>query len=222
MVRALLANLKTQTRRIVKPQPPCNCAYTINESQNAALCFVEATASAGKWTAETVLAPPTPNSKDHRLPCPYGQPGDRLWCQENYRILLTNERHVHYEADGGGDWKPWMNPTEDELEKLSNRKTHVGRLTPGRFMYRSLSRLTLEITEVRVERLNDISEADAIAEGIERYFDEGVWYYGPLNKGHCDPRVAYRWLWESINGPGSWEQNPYVWALTFRRLEVQL
>jgi hypothetical protein len=81
------------------------------------------------------------------------------------------------------------------------------------------SRITLEITGVRVERLQDISEADAKAEGVEANNDDGITYYGPLNKGHADPRVAYQWLWESINGKGSWSENPFVWCIEFKRVD---
>jgi hypothetical protein len=84
-------------------------------------------------------------------------------------------------------------------------------------MPRWASRLTLEVVSVRMERLQDISEADAKAEGIESSDDDGVTYWGPLGKGHFDPRVAYRSLWESLHGPGSWAANPWVWVVGFRR-----
>jgi hypothetical protein len=101
-------------------------------------------------------------------------------------------------------------------------------------MPRWASRLTLEIVSVRVERLNDISEADAIAEGIEPQLwkptgEKGWMHYGEM-KGfnrlaamfHQDDAVkSYRSLWESINGPGSWKLNPWVWVLTFRRIPTK-
>ena len=85
-------------------------------------------------------------------------------------------------------------------------------------MPRWASRINLEVVNVRVERLQDISEEDAIAEGIEAHDDDGVIYYGPYGKGHADPVQAYETLWESINGPGSWDKNPWVWVVEFKRI----
>lgn len=101
-------------------------------------------------------------------------------------------------------------------------------------MPRWASRITLEVTGVRVERLQDISEADAIAEGVERGKDFPGWYRGPLpgDSPGLEPsgrnfkiptafhQLAYRALWESINGPGSWEANPWVWVVEFKRLKA--
>ena len=84
------------------------------------------------------------------------------------------------------------------------------------FMPRWASRITLEVTGVRVERLHDISEGDAIAEGLTR-IEPAAWV-GALGNFYIDPRLAYRDLWES-NGPGSWAANPWLWAIAFRRLE---
>jgi hypothetical protein len=87
-------------------------------------------------------------------------------------------------------------------------------------MPRWASRLTLEVVSVRVERLQAITEADARAEGLESSVDDGVTYWGPVGKGHFDPRVAYRSLWESLHGPGSWAANPWVWVVGFRRCDA--
>jgi len=102
-------------------------------------------------------------------------------------------------------------------------------------MPRWASRITLEITAVRVERLHDISEADAVAEGLACITKDGdrTRKYGipdadgmpgtddhgwPWNEWRSDPREAYRKLWESINGPGSWDLNPWVWVIEFKRV----
>jgi hypothetical protein len=105
-----------------------------------------------------------------------------------------------------------------------------GKLRPSIFMPREFSRITLEITSVRVERLQDISEADAVAEGVERNVgdapwtpDDG-WLKYPLD-AHLEDfpaftaKDSYRTLWESINGAGSWDANPYVWCVSFKRVE---
>ena len=85
-------------------------------------------------------------------------------------------------------------------------------------MFRRDSRITLEIVSVRVERLQDISDADAIAEGIERCTEDIEAVRASLvNKSmHCD---RYARLWDAINGPGSWDKNPYVWIIEFRRIK---
>jgi len=167
MVRAILDGRKTQTRRLVKPQPP----------SNADLCLCKAKACGG-------------NRKWH-LPCPYGQPGDRLWVRETIHVMQP--RHdgdtggVLYRADGHADW--------------------IGKWTPSILMPRWASRITLEIEEVRVERLNEISEEDAKAEGCDPDDDPNSSYY-----------AEFRDIWQSINSPGSWAENPFVWVVTFRVL----
>lgn len=172
MVRAILAGNKTQTRRLVKPQPQCFIGSGLP----------------GGWT------PAVADGEGMRaLKCPYGQPGDRLWVREAFCDDWKQSHGIVYRADGGLDadmfdagckWRPSI---------------HMPRLA---------SRITLEIVGVRVKRLQDISEDDTVAEGIP----EGE--VSPADAG----RFAYRLLWESINGPGSWDANPWVWAIEFKRL----
>mgnify|MGYP001809841647 CR=1 FL=1 len=150
---------------------------------------------------------------------PYGQRGDRLWVREAWRTTGDDGRcddmpprdlqphSVWYEADGDAHWR-----------------TLVGKLRPSMFMPRWASRITLEVTEVRVERLQVISEADAIAEGIEQFTDflpSGHWRRydkATFNSYVSSPVDSYASLWESINGPESWAANPWVWAVSFRRI----
>jgi hypothetical protein len=135
---------------------------------------------------------------------PYGQPGDRLWVRETWAVphrydhlgpsnIPVKGVPTHYAATedrGGLMWRPSIH------------------------MCRWASRLTLEVTGVCVERLQDISEADAIAEGLRRT-DVGAWLPGP-----CDhPEWAYHQLWDQINGAGSWDANPWVWVVEFKRAE---
>lgn len=116
--------------------------------------------------------------------CPYGQPGDRLWVREtHFDAKRLNEGRILYRADGDVSRFGW---------------------TPSIHMPRSASRITLEVTGVRVERLQDISEADAVAEGV-------VWEQGQTAIN------VFETLWESINGAGSWDANPWVWVVEFKR-----
>lgn len=178
-------------------------------------------------------------------PCPYGQPGDHLWVRETWRIGAWDEGisaiAIDYLADNywRDEWlfvpdiappqKPgaifkrqssfqkYMNQSLDDAEKSGLKFDASGayhwdhgdspcRTRPTIHMPRWASRITLEVVNVRVERLQDISEADAEAEG----------WTGPILGRY----TAYHWyweLWESINGKGSWDANPWVWVIEFRR-----
>jgi hypothetical protein len=127
------------------------------------------------------------------------QPGDRLWVRETWRPVHSGDPSMgaEYRADHPDDWR------DDTKWK------------PGIHMFRWASRLTLHVTDVRVQRLQDIDETDAVAEGIERYGR----FFGLPDSDWDDAapsaREAYAGLWGSINGIGSWEANPWVAAYTF-------
>jgi hypothetical protein len=159
-------------------------------------------------------------------PCPYGILGDRLWVRETCRgeELSGGEDGVRYVADGA------FRPIEDtkaaaiDWLKLHTYRGHagtpIGPKVPGIHMPRWASRITLDVTGVRVERLQDISEADAKAEGVE----PGQWVVDdpaglidwPLKSRERPYANAYALLWDSINGAGAWAANPWVWGITFR------
>lgn len=136
--------------------------------------------------------------------CPYGQPGDRLWVRETWAAphaydhllprMFPREARIHYAA------------TEERGGLLWRSSIHMPRWT---------SRITLEIVDIRVERLLDISEEDARLEGIDlggfQSMTEGI-----AGREH---RIKFRELWETINGPGSWDANPWVWVVEFKRIE---
>jgi len=135
--------------------------------------------------------------------CPYGQPGDRLWVRESWyqrgrwKKIIPPEGVFEGDTEWDGDFAADY-PTHGEIKEGWRKR-------PSIHMPRWASRITLEITAVRVERLQSISTDDAIAEGID-------------HKSMNDPRIEYRWLWESINGPGSWDKNPWVWVVEFKRV----
>ena len=145
--------------------------------------------------------------------CPYGQPGDRLWVREAWRTFKS------YDALPPRDlletctiWR------EADATPRIDRSPLCGKLRPSMFMPRWASRITLEIVSVRVERLQDISEADASGEGL-RFNSNciGPWSFDG-GQQWLAAREAYRELWNSINGPGSWAANPWVWVVEFKRL----
>ncbi|WP_350326557.1 hypothetical protein [Pectobacterium aroidearum] len=203
MVRATLDGLKTQTRRIVKPQP--------DEDGLARL-------SGGPWmdTSEKVYR------------CPHGEVGDRLWVRETYSSDFSNYYPNHR------FWYASDNDRKSDIEVVDGVRgiyspesdVHVPfRWRPSIHMPRHASRITLEITDVRVERLNYISEEDAIAEGVARRHSDTYhgFYRDYENQGYgCGCTFAkdsFRSLWRSIYGAESWNANPWCWAITFKRIE---
>lgn len=190
MVRAILDGRKTQTRRIVKTDLRPQSKDTVMRGFPPEPKNVRMLFCYAKCDA-----PDGSRSVSYRVPCPYGLLGDQLWVKET-----TSEPGgtVHYRAD------------------LNVDHSEVFHWAPSIFCRRDLSRINLEITMVRVERLNDISEEDARAEGVSMpdsvVLDDSV-------HGSRAWVEAYRdTLWESINGAGSWELNPWVWVIKFRRV----
>jgi hypothetical protein len=178
MVRAILDGSKTQTRRVVKPQP--------DEDGLARLI------ATGEWHDTSASA----------YRCPYGIPGDRLWVRETF--------------NGNAEVGYAYRATEPDMNGCPWR--------PSIFMPRRASRILIEITDVRVQRLQDISEDDARAEGAAFHDGRPIGHHGwrhDINHGvvYSTARESFAWLWKSINGAGSWDANPWVWVINFRRLQ---
>lgn len=211
MVRALLAGTKTQTRRIVKPQP---FSVALVASGNHLFDY---------RTDLNDYSRVVPMDKAVTL-CPYGAPGDRLWVRETWAVSHALD-HLKPREVPKGSGLVYYAATEN-LGGLLKR--------PSIFMPRWACRITLEVTGVRVERLQAISEGDAIAEGVE-------WNKCPTHQtqqsvdaqamarrigmaAHYEAEIdypgGYRLLWESINGPASWDANPWVWVVEFKRVEA--
>lgn len=220
MVRAIIEGRKTQTRRIVKPQPDA---------------FV------GRAPYKLTPKSPTPNGSvwmedDGKcyepIKCPYGYPGDKLWVRETWAKQLDG--NYIYRADFPNGYKADF--------------TATGNWNPSIHMHFAACRILLEITDVRVERLWQISQEDAIAEGIEplftaaeiaahpelnigrRTYKNYLWHgrsdakrkyvdaWPNQYSGFLLPSESYFSLWASINGPESWDANPWVWVITFNRI----
>lgn len=149
-------------------------------------------------------------------PCPFGKVGEHLWVRETFCDWGAGSNRIQYKAD-----------TSDLDEEMSRQAMGKIIWTPSIHMPRWASRLTLEITEIRVERLRDISEDDAMAEGVE--FDhgwEGEPSYGYLDYLSADEsfkfltaKRSFQSLWESINGENSWSKNPWVWVVSFKEVK---
>lgn len=161
MIRAILAGVKTQTRRIVKGNPI------------------------------------------PQMPCPYGVAGDRLWVRESFRVEERGRGTQRYEV--------YFYRADEPTSRLFNPL----RYKPSIHMPRALCRIVLEVTAVRVERLQAISEADAIAEGVVR--DSVGWNVPDICVTPISAADAYGLLWDSVNGSGAWDSNPWVWVVEFKR-----
>ena len=200
MVRAILDGRKTQTRRVLKPQPVPVGGPFYRPSPMVAPREWHSVSKEGNIVNIQKL--------------PYAE-GTELWVREAWRTGIEVEhvkpseigytRPVRYEADDS------VQPDVDGCAKIPTSR--FGKLRPGMFMPRWASRITLRVTAVKVERLQDISEEDALAEGV-----------GIMDPHHPPPPIRatyaemYRDLWDSINGPGSWDANPWVVAYTFERV----
>lgn len=207
MVQAILAGNKTQTRRVAKHPLLETLSYIVNIGDG--------------WFGD--------EEGDVQVRCPYGKVGDQLWVRETWGV-------ISYELDANGnlaDWVPDRPATAIHEMPFGNGYYHghviyradgehdfvdidtgeeASQWKPSIHMPRIASRIQLEITNIRVERLNDCSDADAIEEGIDRTNTSIPGY----------AKARYEQLWESINGAGSWEANPWVWVIEFRRIERNL
>ncbi|KRB73482.1 hypothetical protein [Noviherbaspirillum sp. Root189] len=210
MVRAILDGSKTQTRRVVKLPP--------------------APDHLGQWEATSVGGGGVYDQHGRKIPyqgaiwhtrtgkvicSPHGQPGDRLWVRETFCPIYPQDPAYN----GGQPIEYDYAATYQHGDRLGDHLGVKKVWKPSIHMPRTASRILLEVTGVRVERLQDISEADAIAEGIEGslgvyrdyHQDDGIFAYG---------QDSYRSLWELINGPGSWEANPWAWVVEFKRINM--
>ena len=210
MVRAILDGCKTQTRRIVK----LDDRHDMERRNNGV----------GPWW-------PVWYETGAKLNCPYGQPGDRLWVRESH--LLDPPQ------DGTWDYYAYTDGVLENLAAIPERFRHpeyvmyradISRICdyrwrPSIHMPRWASRITLEVTSIWVERLQEISEADAIAEGVDP--DGPVGNYRVAHKMGA-ARYQYANLWDSIHGKDRakairgeahpWESNPWVWVVEFKRV----
>ncbi|MGN9648178.1 hypothetical protein [Klebsiella michiganensis] len=224
MVRAILDGRKTQTRRIMAPQPADDIERGIFPNPEAIGWKSSLRHKHGSTTAHF---------------CPYGKPGDRIWVRETWGV-------VSHELDEDGRIQPWTpdRPATAIHEMPFGNGYYSGHAIyaadgdftwgdddgyedgrscwkPSIHMPKAASRILLEITDVRVERLNAISEEDARAEGI---IDGGCLNCGepePCGCANPDPDAtdAFAYLWQSIYGQENWNANPWVWVIEFKRVE---
>lgn len=227
MVRAILDGRKTQTRRVVKTQLEvgvsvrCDECYLRKKPIGRSAPLVMANSLCDRDCPGYGKTPPPgdlwPGESRAEFGygfgvCPYGAPGDRLWVKETWRVWE------------GGSFSAFGEPLDPDIQLGPARegmpveyRATTGDDGPWRssiYMPRWASRITLEITDIRAERVQDITNANIRAEGMPV---SGDGFMSPET-----PRIWFRDLWDSINGkkPGrSWRDNPWVWVIEFRRVE---
>ena len=217
MVRAILDGRKTQTRRVMKTPPYPDSIVTV-EHYNPTVIDRHGDMQPGPEIFGAHW-----DDGEYGARCPYGAPGDTLWVRETCWAESVGQGGdgVRYAADHA--WRiieniqeaseAWCKLVQYGGDYGHDNESNIGRRVPSIHMPRWASRITLRITDVRVERLQDISEDDARAEGVG-YKSPG---YLPGTKGNWIGSFAY--LWNTIKGPSAWDANPWVWALTFERVK---
>lgn len=201
MVRAILEGRKTQTRRIVKPEP--------SPYWNPAIGFYNPTIiKTGGYEAPGPEIFGASDESEGRK-SPYGQPGDRLWVRETFCPIYPQDP----DYNGGRPIEYDYAATYKHGDRMGDLIGEKKKWTPSIHMPRSASRITLKVTNVNVERLHGISEADAKAEGVMAWSIAGV--FGRT------ARERFVDLWKSLYGAASWDANPWVWVIEFERVEQQ-
>lgn len=238
MTRAILDGRKTQTRRIMKVQPsedftPMNMAL---ETDYKARWYTPGVVDKDGYLQPASKEVFGVSNENEGYSCPFGAVGDRIWVRETWSSDFANyypNDRVWYAADNN---RRLDIEVVDGVRGIYSPESDVHvpfRWRPSIHMPRWASRILLEITDVRVERLNAISPEDAESEGLEctnftgfgdepglPSYPEPDVYFDPLKKQWKEyPPEAFAGLWESIYGEGSWQANPWVWVIKFKRVE---
>ncbi|MFT1010982.1 hypothetical protein [Enterobacter hormaechei] len=204
MVRAIIDGRKIQTRRIMKPQPANDIARGTFPNTEAYGLVSTMKHKFGSTTAHL---------------CPFGQPGVRIWVRETFRVhsRATDVATLVYKSS---ERQSWTEQTHRVPVSVCNKPAVIEKWTPSIHMPRWASRILLEITDVRVERLNSISEEEARSEGVGR-LREGFWknYQPGWTQHQISARGSFATLWDSIYGSGEWDRNPWVWVITFKCID---
>ena len=198
MVRAILDGTKNQTRRPVKL---------------AASGRVKAVGSPKNWHTDDPAAVAA---------CPFGRPGDMLWVRETWAVLHENaddlpDSVILEECEQGMPWTALRHRAS--FPDLATYEDMFRRWRPSIHMPRWASRITLRVTDVRVQRVQDISEEDAVAEGVRWHDGEMIYAWKGISSAPS-ARAYFAEIWDSINEPRGfgWDANPWVWAVSFERV----
>jgi|SRR5476651_2803927 len=234
MVRAILTGKKTVTRRIVK--------FPVRK-QSAAEMDSMAYAPSNEHYADVALDPSDTRPRESagfihqgsEQLCPYGQTGDRLWLKEPYYAYGCWESRVDEKTRREGwhfldltqqrGYSYQFSRPDDYSSRTREDPNPTWWLRPSLFMPRRASRLEVEVTDVSIERLRDISDEQARAEGFSPMYDGIHTYFVnhlayPNTGMSITAVIAFAVYWQSLNGADSWDENPWVWVVSFRRLTI--
>ena len=206
MVRAILEGRKTQTRRIIKNAPTNKESYILGCHKSV-------------WGIHENVEN---DGGVHRFSCPYGVVGNRLWVRETFCQKFEDGYPVYNSENDLDSSCCWYKADGTDVRcddgdggtKFNKDGSMASPWTPSIHMPRWASRLTLEITGVRVERLNDITPNDVVSEGIELSKPDLTIHYGL----DAEAKSCFADIWDSINGDGSWNANPWVWVVEFKQI----
>ena len=218
MVRAILAGKKTQTRRLINPQPPPECGIHYMLGDESWLPREQRTPLRHTWEAwwgeRFDKRPPKALCGSHDVRCPYGAPGDTLWVRETFageKNRSLGSGRLFYRADGD------VRGRQETFSYIERE----GRWRPAIHLPRWGSRLTLRVLSVRVERVQEITHEDAIAEGCagHNWVASSPLIAGPHTDDGELPVEEFERLWDEINGKRApWDSNPWVWVVEFERV----
>lgn len=223
LVRSILDGTKTQTRRVVKNQPFDRSWSTKGHK----IGYMSGRAANGD-EVDGLIAYSESSGGEWHAKCPMGQPGDRIYVRETFvqghdYDAVTDRLRTHDDAGNPLPMKTWFRATDEATWCDGDGWEANTPWKPAIHMPKALARIWLDITGVRLERLQDISNADCIAEGISELpyqaAERGCWWTGNVAAGAAlhgrTPRNAFQLLWESTGG--DWAANPWVWAIDFKR-----
>lgn len=217
MVRAILDGRKSMTRRVMKVQPP-------SDGYSLATCISTTWPKSEEGKSHWVKVDNSrgfPNIVENQgiyFSCPYGQVGDRLWVKETWVQAVTNKGpidNVVYKADCLDKHGDYWHSVASDINDVKWRSPI--------FMPRWASRITLEITELRVEKLQEISDEDALMEGVDKNMRSRFGYVAKDSEeefNFTQAKSTFKLLWDSINAKKyPWDSNPYVWVIGFERVD---
>ena len=216
MVRAILEGRKSQTRRVVKPQPPEDCGTIFHASGESQL--------GNDWKFQRKSVDGVVHESTPWYKCPYGKPGDRLWVREtHYRYGQWLKNGLTPTGKQKWKFKPLSNEihyfTDEAPENVrpNSYRKEAWYKRPSIFLPKDYHRITLEITDIRVERVQEISIIDCFAEGIPANEETN-----PKPRDGRLIKPLFRALWDSINSKPiySWDDNPWVWVVEFKVLST--
>jgi len=200
MVQAILEGRKTMTRRILKVQPKDNQDWKLSTMMSSSSREDKKHEGKLHWVVYNNKFSIKEYDERYFL-CPFGKVGDQLWVRECFQYKLNDKTMVAYRAD------------------VHESAATVISWKPSIFMPKAAARIWLEITNIKVERLNEITEEDALCEGVEFDDENKFWfdYSNPLSECY-NPIQSFETLWMKINGEDAWDLNPWVWVIEFKRI----